>query len=72
MFEILKEDNIDDSLYHSSDERPEFEIFIGDYYVQEDYKNYYSVKKGTTNKSLDELLRTIEIDLNSCASPEYN
>lgn len=72
LFEILKEDNIDDRLFHSSDERPEFEIFIGDYYVQEDYKNYYSVKKGTTNKSLDELLRTIDIDLNSCASPEYN
>lgn len=72
LFEILKEDNIDDSLYHSSDERPEFEIFIGDYYVKEDYKNYYSIKKGATNKSLNELLRTIEIDLNSCASPEYN
>ena len=72
VLEILKEDNIDDKLYHSTEERPEYEIFIGDYYVEKDHKNYYSIKKGTINKSLNELLKIIEIDLDTCASPDYN
>ena len=40
--------------------------------VEKDYKNYYSIKKGTINKSLNELLKIIEIDLDTCASPDYN
>ena len=72
VLKILEEDNIDDRLYHSKEETPEYKIFVGDYYVKEKNHNYYSIKKGTSNKALNELLNTIDIDLDSCASPDYN
>ena len=72
VLKILEENNIDDKLYHPKEETPEYEIYIGDYYIREKHQNYYSVKKGTINKALDELLNTINIDLNSCATPDYN
>ena len=72
VLKILEEDNIDDKLYYSKEETPEYKIFVGDYYVREKNHNYYSVKKGTSNKALNELLNTIDIDLDSCATPDYN
>lgn len=73
VFKILEEDNIDDKLYHPKEETPEYKIFIGDYYLGEKHQNYYySIKKGTSNKALDELLNTIDIDLDSCATPDYS
>jgi len=72
VLKILEEDNIDDKLYHSKVETPEYKIYVGDSYLKEKYQNYYSVKKGTSNRALDELLKSLDIDLNSCESPNYN
>ncbi len=36
------------------------------------YNHNYVVKKNQTNEYLEELLKSIDVDLNKCAIPEYN
>ena len=69
---IIEEENIEINKSHSMDNLPEFEIYVGDAYVQKGYEYYYSIKKGTTNKSLNEFLKSIKIDLKECAIPNYS
>lgn len=69
--EIIEEDNIEINKSHPMDNLPEYEIYVGDTYVQKGYEYNYSVEKGTTNKSLEELLKQLDIDLKVCANPEY-
>lgn len=71
VMKILDDDSIEIDKSHSMDNLPEYEIYMGNDYVKEGYGYYYSVEKGKTNKYLDEFLKSIEIDLNTCAEAEY-
>ena len=68
---IIEENNIEINETHSMDNLPKYEIYVGDIYVQKGYEYYYSVKNGTKNKSLDDLLNKLEIDLDVCANKNY-
>lgn len=68
---IIEEDNIGINISHSMDRLPEYDIYVGDSYVRKGYEYNYSVEKGTKNKSLEELLKQINIDLKVCANPDY-
>ena len=46
------------------------EQFINEY-VQEYDTSMFVVEKGQTNNYLDELLEQLDVDLNSCANPDY-
>lgn len=71
IMKILEDDSIEVDKSHSMDNLPEYEIYLGNYYVENGYGYYYAVEKGKTNKYLDELLQSINVDLRICAEPEY-
>ena len=71
IMKILDDDSIEVDKSHAMDYLPEYEIYMGNYYVENGYGYYYTVEKGKTNKYLDELLQSINIDLKICANPEY-
>ena len=50
---------------------PEYEIYMGNSYVEKGYGYYYTIEKGQTNKSIEELLKEINVELQVCAEPEY-
>lgn len=72
VLEIIKEDNIETNKSHSMDDLPEYDIYMGDSYVNQGYEYYYSVAKGTTNKTLNDLLNNLSLNLKKCANPDYN
>ena len=69
---ILQEDNIEINKSHTMDDLPEYEIYMGDSYVKKGYEYYYSISKGTTNKTLNDLLNNLGLDLKKCANPDYD
>ncbi len=71
IMKILDDDSIEIDKTHSMDNLPEYEIYLGNYYVENGYGYYYTVEKGKVNKFLDELLKSINVDLKVCAEPEY-
>ncbi len=71
VMKIFEDKNIVMDQSHSMDNLPEYEIYMSDKYVQKNYGYYYTIEKNTTNNSLDEFLKKINVNLNLCASPEY-
>lgn len=71
IIKIIEDDNIEVNKSHSMDDLPEYEIYMGNYYVEKGYEYYYSIGKGQTNKYLEEFLKEIDVDLKVCANPEY-
>lgn len=71
VLEIVKEDGIEVDKAHAMDNLPEYEIYMGNSYVEQGYGYYYTVEKGTTNKALEKLLNELNVDLSICAEPEY-
>ncbi len=53
------------------DNLPEYEMYIGNSYVEQGYSYYYTIEKGRTNNYLDEFLEEIKVDLKICAEPKY-
>ena len=72
ILKILQEDNIEINKSHTMDDLPEYEIYMGDSYVKKGYEYYYSISKGTTNKTLNDLLNNLGLDLKKCANPDYD
>lgn len=68
---IIEDDKIGINKPHSMDNLPEYEIYVGDTYVQKGYEYNYSIEKGTSNRYLEELLTQLDINLKVCAEPEY-
>lgn len=62
--------NANDKAY-SMDNLPEYEIYLGEKYIQKYDTLTFTVEKGQTNKYLNELLKQLDIDLNQCASTDY-
>ena len=56
---------------YSMDNLPEYEMSVGNSYVEEGYSYKYVVEKGQTNKYLDEFLKEMDINLKVCASSYY-
>lgn len=71
VIKIIEDDNIEVDKSHSMDNLPEYEIYMGNSYVEKGYGYYYTIEKGQTNKSLEAFLKEINIDLKVCAEPEY-
>ena len=66
------ENSVDaDKKSYSMDNLPEYEIYMGNPYVEQGYSYYYTIEKEKTNKYLDEFLNEIDVDLKVCANPEY-
>lgn len=62
--------NANDNSY-SMDNLPEYELYLGEKYVQKYDTTMFVVEKGQTNNYLDELLEQLDVDLNYCANPDY-
>lgn len=62
--------NANDKSY-SKDNLPEYELYLGEKYVQKYDTAMFVVEKGQTNNYLDELLEQLDVDLNQCANPDY-
>ena len=62
--------NANDKSY-SMDNLPEYELYLGEKYVQKYDTAMFVVEKDQTNNYLDELLEQLDVDLNSCANPDY-
>ena len=71
VMKIFKDKNIVVDQSHSMDNLPEYKIYMSKKYVQKGYGYYYTIEKNTTNNSLDEFLKQINIKLNLCANPDY-
>lgn len=71
IMKILEDDSIEVDKSHSMDNLPEYEIYMGNYYIENGYGYYYTIEKGKTNKYLNEFLQNINVDLKICAEPEY-
>lgn len=56
---------------YMNENRPEYEIYMGNSYVEKGYGYYYTIENGQTNKYLEELLNEIDVNLKVCAEPEY-
>ena len=73
-YDILKiieaSTNANDKGY-SMDNLPEYEITLGEKYMQKYGTLTFTVEKGKKNKYLDEFLDSIDVDLSKCAKPEY-
>ena len=61
VLKIIKEKGVEKDKVHSMNNLPEYEIYMGNSYVE----------KGQTNKSIEELLKEINVELQVCAEPEY-
>ncbi|MCM1371037.1 MAG: helix-turn-helix transcriptional regulator [Clostridium sp.] len=55
---------------YSMENLPEYEIYLG-LWTEEYDTLMFTVEKGKKNKYLDEFLKSINVDLNKCAKPEY-
>lgn len=53
------------------DNLPEYQIYMGQSYVEQGYGYHYIIEKGQTNIYLDEFLKEIDVELNVCAKSEY-
>ena len=62
--------NANDKSY-SMEDLPEYELYLGEKYVQKYDTAMFVVEKGQVNNYLDELLEQLDVDLNSCANPDY-
>ena len=62
--------NANDKSY-SMDNLPEYELTLGEKYIEKYDTLTFTVEKGQKNKYLDELLKQLDIDLNQCANPDY-
>lgn len=71
VLKIIKEDGVEMDKAHSMDNLPEYEIYMGNSYVEKGYGYYYTIEKGQTNKSLEEFLKEIDVELKVCAEAEY-
>lgn len=56
---------------YSMDNLPEYELYLGEKYIQKYDTLTFTVEKEQTNKYLDELLKQLDVDLNQCANPDY-
>ena len=71
VIKIIEDDNIEVDKSYSMDNLPEYEIYMGNSYVEKGYGYYYTIEKGHTNKYLEEFLKEIDVDLKICAEPRY-
>lgn len=62
--------NADNKSYDMSN-LPEYEIYLGDKYMNKYDSLMFTVEKGKKNKYLNELLDIIDVDLDKCAKPDY-
>lgn len=62
--------NANDKSY-SMDNLPEYKLYLGEKYIEKYDTLSFTVEKGQTNKYLNELLEQLDIDLDSCANPDY-
>ena len=62
--------NADNKSYDMSN-LPEYEIYLGDKYMNKYDSLMFTVEKGKKNKYLNELLDMIDVDLDKCAKPDY-
>jgi hypothetical protein len=71
-YDVLKiiEDEVEMDKSYSMDNLPEYNIYMGNSYVEKGYGYNYSIEKGQTNKFLEEFLKEIDVDLNVCAEPD--
>lgn len=68
---IMKDDSIVVNKPHTMDNLPEYEIFLYNNDFSLEAENY-TIEKGTTNKYLEEFLKEINVDLKTCAQPDYS
>lgn len=71
VIKIIDDGNIEVDKSHSMINLPEYEIYMGNSYIEKGYGYYYSIEKGETNEYLDEFLKEIDINLKVCAEPDY-
>lgn len=71
VLKIIKEKGVEKDKVHSMNNLPEYEIYMGNSYVEKGYGYYYTIEKGQTNKSIEKLLKEINVELQVCAEPEY-
>lgn len=50
---------------YSMDNLPEYEIYVGEEH------HYYTIEKGQTNQYLNEFLKQLNIDLDTCAKKDF-
>ena len=62
--------NANDKSY-SKDNLPEYELHLGEKYIKKYDTMMFVVENDQTNNYLDELLEQINVDLDSCANPDY-
>lgn len=62
--------NANDKTYDMNN-LPEYEIYLGDKYLEKYDSLMFTVEKNKKNKYLDEFLKMIKVDLSKCAKPEY-
>lgn len=74
-FDLTKilDESINVTAYDGDNKDVEYTIFAASLgtTLDEKYRHDYVVLKGKTNKSLEELLNKIDVDLNVCAIPDY-
>lgn len=51
---------------------PEYTLYLGEKYIEKYDTLTFTIEKGQTNEYLNNLLKQLNIDLNHCASPDYN
>lgn len=56
---------------YTNDNLPSYQIYMSDNYVKKGYEYNYTVEKGQANKYLEEFLKEIDVELKTCAEPEY-
>lgn len=62
--------NYDDKSY-TNENLIEYEIYMGNTYVEQGFGYVYTVEKGKINRYLEDFSKKINVDLNLCAEPEY-
>ncbi len=72
-YDIIKiVDNINsEEKSYTNKNHPKYEIYMGNSYVEKGYSYYYTIEQNQKNTYLNELLKTINVDLTVCATPEY-
>lgn len=68
---IIKESTNANDKTFPMDNLPEYEIYLGEKYINKYDTLSFVVEKGKKNKYLDEFLKLIDVDLSKCAKPEY-
>ena len=68
---ILNASTNADNMSFDMNHLPEYEIYLGEDLLNKYDTTMFVVEKGKKNKYLEELLKSIDVDLSKCAKPDY-